>query len=99
MKDDFSKFSIQNVGSNLYGKKEKRASTEIEFIQKLRGNLPIDDRRSKDESPIFPTSIIMFQKVQEVLRFFFSKRSKLCFPSHSQAIFSKLKIQSAQFFN
>jgi hypothetical protein len=34
----FSKFAIQNVGSNLYGKNEKPASTEMDFIQKIRIN-------------------------------------------------------------
>jgi hypothetical protein len=50
----FSKFSIQNVGSNLYGKNEKTASTEIDFIQKLIDILPIDDRHFEDKSPTFP---------------------------------------------
>jgi hypothetical protein len=61
--DHFSKFSIQNVGSNLYGKNEKTASKEMEFIQKLRKILPNRDQLFKDESPIFATNINMFQKV------------------------------------
>jgi hypothetical protein len=58
----FSKISIQNIESNLYGKNEKTAITEMDFIQKRRKILPNRDR-FKDESPIFPTSINMFQKV------------------------------------
>jgi hypothetical protein len=53
----FSKFYIQNVGSNLYGKNEKTASTEIDFIQKRRKILPNHDQCFKDESPIFSMSI------------------------------------------
>jgi hypothetical protein len=44
----FSKFSIQNVGSNLYGKVKKTVSTKIDYIQKLREILP---------NQIFRTSI------------------------------------------
>jgi hypothetical protein len=36
-----SKFSIQNVESNLYEKNETTASTEIDFIQKRSKILPI----------------------------------------------------------
>jgi hypothetical protein len=59
----FSKILIQNIWSNLYGKNEKTASTEMDFIQKRRKILPNHDRRFKDESPIFLTSINMSQKV------------------------------------
>jgi hypothetical protein len=47
----------------LYGKNEKTASTEMDFIQKLRDILPSLDRRFKDETPIFPMSINMFHKI------------------------------------
>jgi hypothetical protein len=59
----FSKIPIQNIGSNLYGKNEKTASTEMNFIKKRRKIFPNRNRRSKDESPIFLTSINMTQKV------------------------------------
>jgi hypothetical protein len=59
----FSKIPIQNIGSNLYGKNEKTASTEMNFIQKRSKILPNRNRRFKDESSIFPMSINMSQKV------------------------------------
>jgi hypothetical protein len=59
----FSEILIQNIGSNLYGKNEKTASTEINFIQKRSKILPNRDQRFKDESSIFLTSINMSQKV------------------------------------
>jgi hypothetical protein len=59
---NFSKFSTQNVGSNLYEKHEK---TEIDFIQNLRDIIPNRDQSFKDESSIFSTSINMSQNVQE----------------------------------
>jgi hypothetical protein len=49
----FSKFSRQNVGSNLYEKIEKTASTEMNFIQKQGKILPNRDRCFKDEIPLF----------------------------------------------
>jgi hypothetical protein len=58
----FSEISIQNVGSNLFGKNENTASTEIDFIQKLRDILPSGNRRFKDESSTFPMSLNIFRK-------------------------------------
>jgi hypothetical protein len=75
----FSKIPIQNIRSNLYGKNEKTAFTEMNYIQKRRKILPNCDRcfkDEKDESPIFLTSITMSQKVQEVLTFLISKMAK-----------------------
>jgi hypothetical protein len=51
----FSKITIQNIWSNLYGKNEKTAFTEMDFIQKRRKILPNRDQRFKDESLIFST--------------------------------------------
>jgi hypothetical protein len=45
----FSKISLQNIESNLYGKNQKTASTEMDFIQKRREILPNCDQRFKDE--------------------------------------------------
>jgi hypothetical protein len=59
----FSKIPIQNIRSNLYGKNEKTASTEMDFIQKRGKILPNRDRRFTDESLIFLTSTNMSQKV------------------------------------
>jgi hypothetical protein len=59
----FSKIPIQNIGSNLYGKNSKTASTEMDFIQKRRKILPNRGRNFKDESSIFLTNIKMSQKV------------------------------------
>jgi hypothetical protein len=56
-------FSIQNVRSNLYGKNEITASTEMDFIQKLRKILLNHANPFKDESPILPISIQKSQKV------------------------------------
>jgi hypothetical protein len=36
----FSKFSLKNIGSHSKGKNENKASTEIDFIQKLKKILP-----------------------------------------------------------
>jgi hypothetical protein len=44
-----SEIPIQNIESNLYGKNEKTASTEMNFIQKRRKILPNRDRRFKDD--------------------------------------------------
>jgi hypothetical protein len=61
---NFSNFSIQNGGSNLYGKNGKTASTEIDFIKKPTKILPNRDHPFKDEISNFPTSLLkMFQKV------------------------------------
>jgi hypothetical protein len=49
----------------------------MDFIQKLKDILPSLDRCFKDESPIFLTSINMFHKVKEVLRFFTPKMVKI----------------------
>jgi hypothetical protein len=59
----FSKISIQKNGPNLFEKNEKPASTEMDFIQKVRYILPSLDRRLKDEGPIFPMSINMIHKI------------------------------------
>jgi hypothetical protein len=59
----FSKIPIQNIGSNLYGKNEKIATTEMNFIQKRRKILPNRHQRFKDKNSIFLTSINMSQKV------------------------------------
>jgi hypothetical protein len=72
----FPKIPIQNIGSNLYGKNKKTASTEMDFIQKRRKILRNCDQRFKDENPIFLTSINMSQKVQEILTFLTSKMVK-----------------------
>jgi hypothetical protein len=61
----------------LYEKNEKTASTEMDFIQKLRDILPSLDRRFKDESPIFSMRINMIHKILEVLRFLTSKMVKI----------------------
>jgi hypothetical protein len=50
---NFSKFSIQNAGTNLYGQNENTASTEMGFIQKLRKILPNRNRRFKDKVQSF----------------------------------------------
>jgi hypothetical protein len=49
----------------------------MDFIQKRRKILPNRYQRFKDESSIFPTSINMSQKVQEVLIFLTSKMAKI----------------------
>jgi hypothetical protein len=54
----FSKMSIQNIGSNLYGKNEKTAFTEMDFFQKLRKILPNRDQLFEDQ--YFQRSIKMF---------------------------------------
>jgi hypothetical protein len=48
------------------GKIKKTAFTEMDFIQKLRNILPSLDRRFKDESLIFITSINMFQELRKL---------------------------------
>jgi hypothetical protein len=57
------KIPIQNIWSNLYGKNEKTAFMEMDFIQKRKKILPNRDERVEDESPTFLTSINMSQKV------------------------------------
>jgi hypothetical protein len=59
----FSKFSLQNVGPNLYGKNENTAFREIDFIQKLRIILPSCNQHFKDEPLIFSTSTNMSQNI------------------------------------
>jgi hypothetical protein len=73
----------------------------MDFIQKRRKILPNRDQRFKDESFIFPTSVNTSQKVKEILTFVTSKMAKngQNRDFFSRAIFFKLKIQSAQFFN
>jgi hypothetical protein len=73
----------------MYGKHEKTASMEMNFIQKRRKILPNRDRRFQDESPIFLTSINVSQTVYEVFTFFTSKMVKNCqnrdfLPIHGQ---------------
>jgi hypothetical protein len=71
----------------------------MDFIQKLEDILPSRDRRFKDESLIFPTSINMSQSFRKFWDFLLQKWLKSWFPTHSQAIFFKLKIQTAQFLS
>jgi hypothetical protein len=50
-------------GQICMGKIKETASTEMDFIQKLRKILPSRDKFSKDESSIFPTSTSMSQNI------------------------------------
>jgi hypothetical protein len=81
----------------LYGKNEKTASTEFDFIQKRRKILPNRDQWFEDESSIFLTSIKCFKRFRKFRDT--SKMVKIVFSYHSQAIFFNLKKQSAEFWN
>jgi hypothetical protein len=70
---------IKNVHTKCRAKFvcEKRASTEMDVIQKVRENLSNHKMLLKDESPKFSTNINLYQNVEEVLRFLTSNMIKI----------------------